>query len=210
MAVGLIVAAAGLAIDAFGQIKAGKAAKKAGKVNAYSIEKISEQNAQLIEQGTELNAEVMDFNEKALEYQAVDAVTRGKQVEDQFRQQLKGFMGTQRVGYAGQNVDLSSGSASEVIQDTAKQGEFDALTIRTNAAREAWGYKTEATNVRLQARNLRKLGGLQAENVRTVGKYNAQNAIQGGNLAASQANWGAASTIVGGAGTLLQRKYGYG
>jgi hypothetical protein len=209
MAVGLIVAAAGIGLSALGQVKAGAAAKKAGKVNAYSIEKISEQNAQLIEEGTALNAEVYDFNQKALEYQAVDAVTRGKQVEDLFRQQLKGFIGTQRVGYAGQNVDLSSGSPSEVISDTAYQGEFDALTIRTNAAREAWGYKTEATNLGLQARNLRKLGGLQAENVRTVGKANAANALQGGNLAASQANWGAASTIVGGAGTIIARKYGY-
>jgi hypothetical protein len=37
-----------------------------------------------------------------------------------------------------------SGTALDLLGDTAQIGEEDALTIRNNAAREAWGYRNQA------------------------------------------------------------------
>lgn len=202
----------GTAISTVGQVTAGSKAQSAGVTNAGTIASTGELNAQLIEQGAELNAGVDDFNAAALEGQATDAITAGAQQETLFRQQIKGVIGSQRASYAGGNVDVSSGSALEVQEDTAKQGELDALQIRTNAARTAWGYTTQAQGDELQAAATRKLGALQAANTRAVAAAEATNARMGGNITAAASNWGAASTIATGASTVatLAKQYGIG
>ena len=207
--IGTILTLAGLGIEALGQLRAGRQAKRAGEANAQSIEEVARQNADLILQGADLNAGVDIFNAGIYDASAVDAVTRGQETENRFRTQLKGLIGSQRVSYAAQGVDVAEGSPLEVQMDTAHQGELDALTIRTNAAREAWGYSVQAQGSRLQAERTRKLGLLQSRNVRDVARAEARNARMGGNYAASAANWGVASTIATGAGNLyLRNKYG--
>ncbi len=203
-------AAFGTGLGAIGQIDAGHKAEEAAMVNAGTIAETSELNAQLIEQGSELNAGVHDFNAAALEMQATDAVSRGRDQEDRFRTQIKGLIGSQRASFAAQGVDVGSGSAVDVQEDTARQGELDALTIRTNAAREAWGYTVESEGETLQAEDTRKLGKLQAENTRQVGLAAALNARLGGSFQATAANFGAASTIVGGAASLVSIAKQYG
>lgn len=146
------LAAGGTALDVFGKIKAGNAANRIG-----------------------------EFNARVAETQAADALARGAEDEHNFRGQVRGLIGSQRAGFSGQNVDVGGGSALDVQADAAFLGELDALTIRNNAAREAWGYRQQAENARL--------GGQQAQ---------------------SASRWGAASTIVGGAASLLQMRYGWG
>jgi hypothetical protein len=207
--IGTILAAAGTGLSIFEQLKAADNAKIAAAVTSGTILQTSELNAQLIEQGSELNAGVHDFNAAALEGQATDAIARGKQTEGLFRKQLRGVIGSQRASFAAQGVEVSSGSAEQVQEDTAYQGELDALQIRTNAAREAWGFQVEATGERLQATNTRKLGTLQAANTRAVGRANANNARITGQNQASAAQWGAASTLVAG-GYSIAKSYGFG
>lgn len=199
----------GLAIESLGMLSAGSHAKRAGETNALTIEQVAKQNADLILEGAELNAGVDEFNARLFESSAADAVTRGHETEKRFRTQIKSLIGTQRVSYAAQGVDVSDGSALEVQMDTAKQGEFDALTIRVNAAREAWGYNVQAEGFRLQADRTRKLGKLQARNVRDVARAEALNSRLGGNYQASAAKWGVASTLATGAANIYMRnKYG--
>jgi len=113
----IIAALAGIGLDAYGQYKAGQQQKTAGYVNAATISDVSEKNAQLIEQGSELNAEVDDWNAAALDAQSLDAIERGKQVELDFRRQVKGVIGSQRASYAASGVDVSSGSPVDVAVD---------------------------------------------------------------------------------------------
>lgn len=202
------IAAAGIGISTIGQLTAGDRAKTAAAVTSANIQGTSELNAQLIEQGSELNAGVHDFNAAALEGQAADAIARGKQTEDLFRKQLHQTIGSQRASFAAQGVEISSGSAEQVQEDTAYQGELDALTIRTNAAREAWGFRVAAEGETLQAGATRKLGKLQAANTRAVGKSNATAAMVTGQNQASASNWGAAQTIATGAYG-IGRSYGF-
>lgn len=82
---------------------------------------------------------------------ANDAVKRGAVEEDQQRLQTTAAIGTQRAGFAANGVDVNSGSAANIQDDTAQLGEFDALTIRNNAAREAWGYRTQSSTYRQSA-----------------------------------------------------------
>lgn len=80
------------------------------------------------------------------EMAAQDAEKRGAVQADQYRRQVGQMIGSQRAGFAGNGIDVNSGTAAEIQDDTAAFGEFDALTIANNAAREAWGYRVGAQN----------------------------------------------------------------
>ena len=77
---------------------------------------------------------------------AQDAEKRGAVEADRYRRQVGQLIGTQRTGFAANGIDVNSGTAAEIQDDTAAFGEFDALTIANNAAREAWGYRVGAQN----------------------------------------------------------------
>jgi hypothetical protein len=205
----IAVQLAGAGMSAFGQLKAGRAQDRLAKLNAESILETSELNAQLIEEGSETNAQIAEYNARMLEAKARDAVRRGFEDESRFRVDLRGLIGSQRAGYAGQGVDVSEGSPLDVQTDTAYQGELDALTIRTNAAREAWGFNVSAEDERMQAAAQRKLGKLQASSTRKVGRSEALSTRLSGQYARSAGNFGAASTLLGSAGSLLYQQYGF-
>lgn len=53
-------------------------------------------------------------------------------------------VGAERAAQGASGVDVASGSSALVRNATASVGAIDELTIRNNAARQAWGYQTEA------------------------------------------------------------------
>jgi hypothetical protein len=55
------------------------------------------------------------------------------------------------VSAAASGVLVDEGSPLAILQDTAIQGELDALTIRSNAAQEAWSFRTQAGGFTAQA-----------------------------------------------------------
>jgi hypothetical protein len=151
--VGLTIAiVADTAINVAGHIQAGRAAKKAGEYNA-----------------------------QVAELQAQDALDRGKVAEGNYRQGVKVLEGSQTADFAGQNVDVGTGSPVDVKADTAYLGELDAQQIRLDSQREAWGYKVQAQQSRMA-----------------------------GNQAATAQYYGAAGSALSGATTLLGAKYGFG
>lgn len=62
------------------------------------------------------------------------------------RQDLKTqeTVGAERAAEGASGVDVASGSSALVRAGTAGVGAVDELTIRNNAARQAWGYQTES------------------------------------------------------------------
>lgn len=122
---------------------------------------------------------ILHRNADIADAQAQDALTRGKINEKKMRRQTEQTIGSQRVNLAAQGVEINSGSALDTQADAAYLGELDAKTIQTNAKKEAWGYKTQADNLRYQGRVAKKEGDL-----------------------------GAFNTILGGAGSMLMAKYG--
>lgn len=97
-------------------------------------------------------------NAKVAEAQAQNATSRGLVEEDRRRQLLRQQLGAQRAAIAGSGLDMSMGTPLELLGDTASIGEQDALTIRANAAREAWGYRTQAVDYKNQGRVARAQG----------------------------------------------------
>lgn len=97
---------------------------------------------------------------KMAEAQAADAIARGREAELRQRTATKQFRGAQRAGFAAQGVVLDSGSARDVQEEGVAMGELDALTIRNNARREAYGFQVQAGDLARQG----KLAELSARN----------------------------------------------
>jgi hypothetical protein len=147
LAYSLIATGAGTAMSV-------RAAKKAG---------------QAAEASANAEANLDDYNASVADLQALDAAERGAIEASRYRQQVRGIIGAQRASYAGQGVDVSSGTPAAVQADTAAIGEMDALQLESNAKREAWGYQVQAYDsrmrglyARLEGVNARKAGNAQA------------------------------------------------
>jgi hypothetical protein len=105
-------------VDAVGQQKQGAEAEAAGKRDAM-----------------------------VSELQAQDALSRGGIEEQRYRRQVAKIAGGQRAAFGARNVKRS-GTALDLLGDTEQIGAEDIGTIRNEAAREAWGYRTRADESR--------------------------------------------------------------
>jgi hypothetical protein len=101
-------------------------------------------------------ADVADQNAQISEWQGQDALHRGQLDEQSSRLQTAAVKGAQRAAMAANGVVVGEGSSNDVLSTTDYTGETDALAIRNNALRTAWGYSVQSTNYKDSARNLRQ------------------------------------------------------
>lgn len=94
----------------------------------------------------EYNARLAERNAKQAELEAQYALDVGKVEENKQRLQTKQLLGAQRAASASGGLLADSGSNLDLNLDTAGFGELDALTIRNNAAKDAWGIRQNAQN----------------------------------------------------------------
>lgn len=87
-----------------------------------------------------------ESNARIAEVQAEDALARGDENVQRFKEQINQLLGKQRAALAASGVELGSGSAFQIQEDTMRRADLDALQIKNNAAREAWGFRVQATN----------------------------------------------------------------
>jgi hypothetical protein len=107
------------------------------------------QKAQADQQAAELRQNALYLNNAAR-----DAERRGAIESDWQRVSTQAAIGSQRVAQAGSGGVVDQDSYGIMTQDTAQLGELDALTISNNAAREAYGYKVQASSLTTNAANL--------------------------------------------------------
>ena len=110
-----------------------------------------------IQQG-KTQGEIAQFNTDTAKFQADDAAKKGLVDEENQLAKVKQIRAQQEVVMGAGNLDPTSGTAAQVLDQTTKMGTLDALTLRTNAARQAWGYTTQATNSELQGSMARTAG----------------------------------------------------
>lgn len=144
------------------------------------------QQAQAASSAAKYNQQVANMNATLSDRRAKDALERGAKEEQRKRQEVQQILGKQQAGMAANGVDLTFGSPLDTIVDTSVLGELDALTIRTNTARENYDYKVQAVNQRAGA---------------TMEGMKAKSALQGGYLSAM-------GTVLGGASTAYKQYKG--
>lgn len=132
-------------------------------------------------------AAVARNNKIIADRQAEDAIKRGEVAEQERRLETRRLIAAQRATSAGSGVLVDEGSALSLNEDAAEQGEFEALTIRSNAAREAYGFRVQGAGFESDA-GLFQLRGESARNA---------------------ANIETASTAIGAAGSVASQWYGF-
>ena len=94
----------------------------------------------------------IEFAARIADIQASDAIRRGEESANLIRKQREKIKGIQRVSYAGQGVEVASGSAADAQMDTQRAAELDVMTARNNAWMEAWGHRVQAFGIRQRGR----------------------------------------------------------
>lgn len=103
------------------------------------------------------NNQVAKQNKAVAEAQAVDAERLGQLEGNERRLQMRMQIANQTVGFAAQNVE-QTGTALDILGDTAMFGEVDIQRIQAGAARKAWGYRMQGYDIEANNR-LQKFQG---------------------------------------------------
>lgn len=117
------------------------------------------------------NAAILRMNAEYARTQAAEARQAGEYQAGIVDIKEAGMAGAEASSFAGQGVVAGAGSAASVVTTSAAVSEADKAMLRLNASRQAYGFEMQATNDQFQA----------------------DMAIRG-------ASWGAATSVVQGAG----------
>lgn len=100
---------------------------------------------------TAAQAQVARNNAQIAGWQAEDAIQRGARSVTSSRIQTRQTKGSQIARMAANGIDVTEGSALNILTDTDQFGEIDANTIGDNAAREAWAIRQQAAGYNADA-----------------------------------------------------------
>lgn len=143
----------------------GQVQKKWFETNKY----IADLNAKIATMEAENIQLMTDLQEKLTEQQVRDSLKKGDIAVSISRQRTKKAIGSQRAALAAQGIRIDEGSARDVQLETAEIGELDAMNIRNNAAREAFGYKVQSISQRMKGESQMFAKLIQASGYRMKG-----------------------------------------
>lgn len=121
-------------------------------------------------------AQVARNNQAIADQNAQTALEQGQQQTLAKQQQTAQQISSERAATAASGIDPNSGSSVRIQGSTAALGALDAQTITNNAARTAWGYKTQGLDFGAEAGLLQQ----QASSASTAGALGAFSSIIGG------------------------------
>jgi len=103
-----------------------------------------------------------NYNARMGEINAMDVINRAAIEQEKQRRKVSQLRSTQDVNAAASGVVVGSGSAGDIAEQTVVLGKEDELTLRNNAARQAWGYKAQAGLDYMQGAAANRKGQLDA------------------------------------------------
>lgn len=95
-------------------------------------------------------------NAKMAEYAAQDAQRRGEQDAMEIQRKGASLKSSQRVALAANGLDLSYGTAADMLDQTDFFTQSDAATARTNARKDAWSARAGGQNALMEGRFARQ------------------------------------------------------
>ncbi|MCD7740191.1 MAG: hypothetical protein LUH11_02460 [Candidatus Gastranaerophilales bacterium] len=146
-AIGAAATLASTAVGVYSSVQQGNAQKAQYEYQAQ----IAKQNAQIAQNNADQK--------------------RQEGIEESRLQRMKTLqaVGSQQAAMAANGIDVSSGTALDIVEDTAAMGELDALTTRYNYETQALAYEQEANNYNNQS----NLDTFAAQNAYKSGITNA-------------------------------------
>lgn len=127
-------------------------------------------------QAAKYNAQIATQNsEQDLKYASQEAELGGIEASNS-EQKTKAELGSIKANQGASGVTVGKGSFADIQGSIAEKGMLDAMTIRANAARAAYGYQVGAVNEQAQSRLDKK----QAKNDMISGVIGAGSTVLGG------------------------------
>ena len=143
--------------------------------------------AQAERNAAEYNAQIANNNAIIAAQQRSTTLQQGEAEAHKSMRDQAQMIGAQRAQMAANGIDLTQGSAQDILASTKFLGGIDVNTIQSNAARQAWGYEVQ---------------GMNDKNAATMEtwKANSINPGQIGAMAAGQSILSSVSSYAGAAG----------
>lgn len=129
--------------------------------------------------------QVADQNKKVADAQAIDAERLGQIEANERRLKTRLQIASQRAGFGAQNVQ-QTGTALDILGDTAMFGEIDEGRIRANAARKAWGFRMQGYDIEANKRlnaytsKMQRTGTILSTAASIAGSYSSWASAGGG------------------------------
>ena len=104
------------------------------------------QAADAAKQAANYNAQVANNNAIIDAQQRSSTLQQGEvEAQKSMRDQAQ-MIGAQRAQMSANGIDITQGSAQDMLASTKFLGGIDVNTIQSNAARQAWGYSVQGMN----------------------------------------------------------------
>lgn len=158
---GTIASIAGTAFSVLGSLQSSAGAK---------------QQAQAAAQSARYNAAVAANNATIAKQNSAWAGENAEKQSAAALAKTRAEVGAIKANQAASGIAVDSGSALDVRSSAKELGQLSAIDIRTKAARQAYGYDTEAAGYQAQS----NLGEAQAKNELAAGKIASNSALVGG------------------------------
>lgn len=123
----------------------------------------------------DLNSQIADMNAEYAELDAERAETFGESQIVRYQKIIDQTVEKQRTTFTAQGVDTSSGTAKDVLQETRLTGFLNSLDMRKEAINKAYGYRVQASNIRLQNFMQGVQSRIQANDAIVSSRFNAIN-----------------------------------
>lgn len=152
---------------------------------------------------------VAQVNAAIAKQDATYALGTGEVEAQQSGMRTRAQVGATKAGFGAGNIDVSSGSAKNVVASETEIGQANQATIRANAAKRAYGFNVTAAEDTAQA----GVYSEAASTSRLSGELGAVSSIIGG-VGQVSAKWMQASQSFGptsgGDSDVTYSNYGYG
>lgn len=127
------------------------------------------QNANAQAASAKFQSQVAAGNQQTALQNAAFAAASGEQQAAVQEQKTRAQIGAIEASQGSSGVDVNSTTATNVRTSQGELGKLDAETIRSNAARQAYGYETQGNNFG----NSSSADVSQAQNAETAGDFSA-------------------------------------
>lgn len=187
---GLAASVIGTGVSAYGQYRAGQSSAASAQMQGQAAAQQYQYQAAV----ADLNKQTALRNQGLAETNAAYVETSGARLQEDRARRIRATIGSQRAALASNNLIASDGSGADLQRDTAGLGGLAISEIRTNAGRQASGYRIQGYNAadeaaaatlrgdsyRSSAGNSLAAGDFAADSARTAGMWNAGSSLLGG------------------------------
>lgn len=128
--------------------------------------------AQSIKDQMDFQSQQTAFNIEMAQLQGEDVIARGDEQAQKVKKAAGQLKGSQRAAAAAQGIGIDTGNVADMVADTERLSTEDFISIRNNAAREAFGYKAQAVSYGAQGAMNNLASQNQANNTILTGGLN--------------------------------------